>query len=188
MSNAEELKREGNDHFRAQRWEEALATYRSALGHLPARPQLQTRVQGRDADPIEDDSEDSRVKDEPVEESSVRPESPDAQAPPTEVEIECAKARAVLHANIGACYLKLVRAVSSALVGVYADVVPSQGEHKEVVAACTEGKPTAQGVRLRAYGPDPLAPHSSQGRSEVYQSLTEASHRQRTDQFMVFTF
>ncbi|TFK89631.1 TPR-like protein [Polyporus arcularius HHB13444] len=119
LSNAEELKREGNDHFRAQRWEEALATYRSALGHLPARPHLQTRAQGRDTDLTEEDSEGLRLNDEPVEESSIRPESPAAQAPPTEVEIECAKARAVLHANIGACYLKL-------------------GEHKEVAAACTE--------------------------------------------------
>ncbi|KAI0721307.1 hypothetical protein C8T65DRAFT_229069 [Cerioporus squamosus] len=119
LSNAEELKREGNDHFRAQRWDEALAAYRSALGHLPARPQLRTKAKEGDTDPTEDDSEDSPPEGEPTEQSSARPSSPAAQVPPTEDEVECAKARAVLHANIGACYLKL-------------------GEHKEVVAACTE--------------------------------------------------
>ncbi|RPD64907.1 TPR-like protein [Lentinus tigrinus ALCF2SS1-6] len=119
LSHAEELKQEGNDHFRARRWDEALAAYKSALGHLPARLQLQSKGKEKDIDPTEDDLEDSRPKDDSPAESSTQPDTLDAQAPLTEVEIECAKARAILNANIGACYMKL-------------------GEHKEVVAACTE--------------------------------------------------
>ena len=38
LDDAEGLKQEGNGHFRGGRWEEALATYRMALGRVPKRP------------------------------------------------------------------------------------------------------------------------------------------------------
>ena len=95
MASAEELKQEGNDHFRAKRWEEALAIYRSALGHLPRRPTPLRRT----TEP------DDRLEDADVQQ--VEPQA--EQSPPTELDVECAKARAILNANIGACYAKLVR-------------------------------------------------------------------------------
>ncbi|CAL1695387.1 unnamed protein product [Somion occarium] len=87
LQQADELKAEGNDHFRAKSWDEALAQYRSALGHLPKRKGKQ-----RETDEVEE---------------------------PEPLASECAKARAVLNANIGACYVKL-------------------GDHKAAVSACTE--------------------------------------------------
>ncbi|EJF67007.1 TPR-like protein [Dichomitus squalens] len=119
LMSAEGLKQEGNDHFRAKRWDEALAAYRSALGHLPRRPQPQRTAT------TEDDLEDadaetlrpqSDTDDKVTQEAELEAQQ---QQPPSELDGECAKARAVLNANIGACYTKL-------------------GEPKEVVNACTE--------------------------------------------------
>ncbi|KAI0800921.1 hypothetical protein C8Q74DRAFT_454931 [Fomes fomentarius] len=120
LTNSNELKQEGNDHFRVKRWSEALVAYRSALGHLPKRPQPQlSPSKNRNGDPDDDTAEESPPDNETSEETSAQDVLPEEQAPPTDLDIECAKARAILHANIGACYLKL-------------------GEHKEVVTACTE--------------------------------------------------
>nr|VWO94221.1 Zn(2)-C6 fungal-type domain-containing protein [Ganoderma boninense] len=119
LASAEELKQEGNDHFRAKRWDEAIALYRSALGHLPKRPQLPTSpvdTRSHDEDSRVLRSEDGSNSNSP-QEAAIQGQQP----PPSELEVDCAKARAVLYANISACYVKL-------------------GEHKEIVSACTEGK------------------------------------------------
>ncbi|OSD03621.1 TPR-like protein [Trametes coccinea BRFM310] len=123
LSDADALKQEGNEHFRRKQWDQALASYRAALGRLPKR---------RDPPSIKDKGKSRAAKDEEGETpatDSEEPSSSDVAASQEEhdepaivltgVELECAKARAVLNANIGACFVKL-------------------GEHKEVVSACTE--------------------------------------------------
>ncbi|KAJ6509252.1 TPR-like protein [Mycena vitilis] len=106
---AEELKNEGNDHFRARNWDEALVAYRAGLGRVPKRRKLEIKPAADDADDdaptSPTDNQDSAPKEEEV--------------PLTPEELECAKARAVLNANIGACFVKL-------------------DEHKQAVEACTE--------------------------------------------------
>jgi len=101
---ADEQKKEGNDYFRARKWEEALAAYRAGLGHLPKRrsakvPQKQPshgdeevfgNVQQSSQGSKEDEAEEVEVQEDP----------------------ECVKARAVLNANIAACYVKLVSPTS----------------------------------------------------------------------------
>ncbi|KIY63640.1 TPR-like protein [Cylindrobasidium torrendii FP15055 ss-10] len=120
LARADELKNEGNDHFRAQRWNEALVAYQSGLGQLPKRPLPRNTVV--ETDPYQDDSDE--------EESSKRtPGTPKDPTPTQEAESVAtpssptpdiySKPRAVLNANIAACYLKL-------------------SEHKQVVDACTE--------------------------------------------------
>ncbi|KAJ4486369.1 hypothetical protein J3R30DRAFT_3821212, partial [Lentinula aciculospora] len=108
---ADELKGEGNDHFRARRWEDALATYRSALGRLPKRKAVRKPEPHLDEDelsPEHSSSQSSNEKSKDQDEEIL-----------TEEEVQVAKARSVLNANIGACYVKL-------------------SEHKEAVNACTE--------------------------------------------------
>ncbi|KAI0778528.1 TPR-like protein [Trametes elegans] len=118
LNDAEDLKREGNDHFRAKQWDEALAAYRSALGHLPRRREPDSAKGKGRALHTADESEDVGPEEEQtVQSSSEIEEVHDERA--TVLEVDCAKARAVLNANIGACYIKLE-------------------EHKEVVSACTE--------------------------------------------------
>ncbi|KAJ7293298.1 hypothetical protein C8J57DRAFT_1041987 [Mycena rebaudengoi] len=113
---AEEFKSEGNDHFRARRWEEALVAYRAGLEQLPLRrlPKTQPTPEDDDAPPIEDtESENQTTK---ADETDAKEE----QNPMTpEEETECAKARAVLNANIGACYVKL-------------------DDHKQAAEACSQ--------------------------------------------------
>ncbi|KAF7306655.1 TPR-REGION domain-containing protein [Mycena indigotica] len=99
-----ELKQEGNEHFRGQRWEQALAAYRTALGRLPKRRKLP------EPKPVPPDD------DEDIQESNQEEEEPQELTPE---ELEHAKTRAVLNANIGACYVKLE-------------------DHKLAVEACTE--------------------------------------------------
>ncbi|KAK7064463.1 Tetratricopeptide repeat protein 1 [Favolaschia claudopus] len=106
---SEELKQEGNEHFRARRWDEALAAYRAGLGRVPKRRkheiQSSVEVDDEELSPEEDRQDEETRKEDTV--------------PLTEEEIECAKVRAVLNANIGACFVKLE-------------------DHKQVVEACTE--------------------------------------------------
>ncbi|THH30061.1 hypothetical protein EUX98_g4117 [Antrodiella citrinella] len=116
---ANTLKLEGNEHFKNQSWHEALGVYRSALGRLPkrklprpARLQEQEREDGKGKGKARDDEEDDEVP-----ESSLPVLEPPVEL--SELERECAKARAVMNSNIGACYVKL-------------------GDHKEVVVACSE--------------------------------------------------
>ncbi|KAI0756660.1 hypothetical protein C8Q80DRAFT_1129813 [Daedaleopsis nitida] len=124
LKGAEDLKQEGNDHFRAKRWDEALAAYKSALGHLPQRSTPdRSSMELEDTRPTvdSDDEPESRASSRPSERMSekqgARPQ--EEEVPPSELDVECAKARSILNANIGACYAKL-------------------GEHKDVVTACTE--------------------------------------------------
>jgi len=109
LEEAERLKQEGNDHFRSKAWEEALAQYKSALGHLPRRKDEPPR---EPVEPLESPDPEtvgiSIPEASPATPSESKNESPDI-----------VKTRAVLNANIGACYIQL-------------------GEHKKVVEACTE--------------------------------------------------
>lgn len=101
---AEELKGEGNDHFRARRWEDALAAYRSALGRLPKHKPIPKSERNVDIDEL---SPDPNSSGQSSNESPVRNEVD--ETPLTEEEMQVAKTRSVLNANIGACYVKLVR-------------------------------------------------------------------------------
>ncbi|KAJ7462670.1 hypothetical protein B0H11DRAFT_89815 [Mycena galericulata] len=106
---AEEFKNEGNDHFRARQWDEALVAYRAGLGRLPKRkePEIQSAVDDDDVDiavPPDSGDSDTRTEDD----VSMTPD-----------ETECAKARAVLNANIGVCFVKL-------------------DDHKQAVEACSQ--------------------------------------------------
>lgn len=104
---AEELKAQGNDHFRAREWDEALVAYRTGLGRLPKR-----KSKPSPPPPDEDEISDAgdaveKPKESAASEVSEGTETEDV--PISESERACAKARAVLNANIGACYVKLVR-------------------------------------------------------------------------------
>ncbi|KAF8641194.1 hypothetical protein AX17_000829 [Amanita inopinata Kibby_2008] len=91
----EELKSEGNDHFRAGNWNEALAEYRSGLSRLPQRREKKVVIDlpnTEDAASKNDASRDDEGEEELAE---------------TELSKECAKVRAVLNANIAACHVKL---------------------------------------------------------------------------------
>ncbi|KZT05924.1 TPR-like protein [Laetiporus sulphureus 93-53] len=126
LKDADELKQEGNEHFRAKRWGEALAVYRAGLGRLPKRKQAKRKAvpvdgkgKGRETEPS-DSGDDGSADGAEDTEGSVQPETEEEEKRPlSELEQECAKARSVMNANIGACHVKL-------------------GEHKEAVAACTE--------------------------------------------------
>ncbi|KAK0505879.1 hypothetical protein EDD18DRAFT_1372669 [Armillaria luteobubalina] len=116
---AEELKLEGNDHFRRRRWNEALVAYQSGLGHLPKR--RRKKISGSPEDHLsrldEDEDEDGETSD-PVEPVA----TPNNNEVETETDKECAKVRAILNANIGACFVKMnelkqaVEACSEALI------------------------------------------------------------------------
>ncbi|KAG8219970.1 hypothetical protein J3R82DRAFT_975 [Butyriboletus roseoflavus] len=88
LDKANELKREGNGLFKATKWNEALVSYRTALSQLPpAKPEL---------DQADIDSPGSRQRS-----PSVEPSAAAVTDNPNTVDSECAKARAVLYANIG---------------------------------------------------------------------------------------
>ncbi|KAH9898055.1 hypothetical protein C8Q73DRAFT_683540 [Cubamyces lactineus] len=115
LKDAEELKQEGNKHFRSKQWDEALAKYRAALGRLPKRSEprpIANKGKARAADDADED-----VEDNAPEETSPTEEVHDEVV--SEAARECAKARAILNANIAACFVKL-------------------NDNKEVVAACSE--------------------------------------------------
>ncbi|EIM83355.1 TPR-like protein [Stereum hirsutum FP-91666 SS1] len=136
LRDAEALKVEGNDHFRASRWNEALASYRSALGRLPRRKFVERKtkegargrkkwdIKGKGREDGDEDEEkakesvdaavsSSSVQAEPGEASGAAEEKEDKAEEKEEpvklspLEMECAKARSVLNANIGACHIKL---------------------------------------------------------------------------------
>ena len=99
LQEAERLKQEGNNQFRSKAWEEALAQYKSALGHLPRRKR----------EPLQEPVELPEASDPEVVEIST-PEALPATPPQSgnEEPPEIVKARAVLNANVGACYVQLV--------------------------------------------------------------------------------
>ncbi|KAK0208555.1 TPR-like protein [Desarmillaria ectypa] len=111
---AEELKLEGNDHFRQCRWDEALVAYKSGLGHLPKRRQKKFSEPPEDILSSTEGDQDEETNDnvEPV----VASDNAEVE---TEMDRECARARAVLNANIGACFVKM-------------------GELKQAVEACSQ--------------------------------------------------
>ncbi|KAK0473168.1 TPR-like protein, partial [Armillaria novae-zelandiae] len=94
---AEELKHEGNDHFRQRQWNEALVAYQSGLGHLPKR--RPKKISESPEDDLSHLDEDEDGPTEPV-------ATPNDEVE-TETDKECARVRAVLNANIGACYVKM---------------------------------------------------------------------------------
>ncbi|KAG1757375.1 TPR-like protein [Suillus lakei] len=102
ITEADELKQEGNESFRASRWNEALVSYRTALGRLPKR-----KTQTPSPDSSQDDTSDHGGTRSSSSEVQTREEGPESANIPSELEAKCAKARAVLNANIGACLVKL---------------------------------------------------------------------------------
>ncbi|KAK7050857.1 hypothetical protein VNI00_004968 [Paramarasmius palmivorus] len=120
---ADQLKSEGNEHFKAGKWGEALASYQVALGNLPKRKEKKKAVKTA-AETLDDELDEGGGKDDSEAKSATgkRPEQDpsiedDDDSPPQEDPF--AKTRATLNANIAACYMKL-------------------GEDKEVVAACSQ--------------------------------------------------
>ena len=103
LKDADELKQEGNEHFRAQQWNDALVAYQSGLRRLPARkdanPKGKSKVDPPDVADAATSTQASPPEDEPSKSSQL------ALSP---IELECAKARAILNANIGACFMKRV--------------------------------------------------------------------------------
>ncbi|KAF5368341.1 hypothetical protein D9758_002423 [Tetrapyrgos nigripes] len=122
---ADELKNEGNDHFRAKRWEEALAAYRSGVGNLPKRKSTRSsqKSSSREDDPDSAEKDDAGPSSSSSSQDAERPSQEAKQdSEPQEEDSEdpeLIKIRAVLNANIAACYVKL-------------------NDHKAAVEACTE--------------------------------------------------
>jgi hypothetical protein len=99
---AEEFKLEGNDHFRAKKWDEALFAYRAGLGRLPPR-------KGKEKRTVHETSEEfdpQGGKERPVAVESE--EESREERNPSPLEERCMKARSIMNANIGACYVNLV--------------------------------------------------------------------------------
>ncbi|KAG5350721.1 hypothetical protein C0989_009534 [Termitomyces sp. Mn162] len=120
----DELKEQGNDHFRSSQWNEALVAYQSALGHLPKRKDQ--ALQSGSNDPDEGDSEAVVQDAEPV-----LPSDDQSQLDAV------AKRRAVLNANIGACFVKLV----CIRIMIHYTLRPddsAKAEHKQAVDACSQ--------------------------------------------------
>jgi hypothetical protein len=97
LIDAQEQKQEGNDHFKANDYGSALTAYRLAIGLLPRGK--------REHEPPQTQHEENEEQGEPL-----------APIPGSELDTRCAKARAVLNANIAACFIKLVRCVIRFLV------------------------------------------------------------------------
>jgi hypothetical protein len=114
LQEAAEIKEEGNDSFRGQQWNDALVAYRRALARLPKRPVADSSAsrkgKARESDDPLDTSEgdvvNEQLKDAPD-------EMPHAEPP--EQQTQCSKARAILNANIAACYVKLVSTIEASL-------------------------------------------------------------------------
>ncbi|KAI6045002.1 TPR-like protein [Pisolithus marmoratus] len=98
LDEANSLKLEGNDLFKAGKWTEALVAYRTALSHLPPRRHPVNP-------PADGDPSSSDITGAPDEHDKT-PESTQPEAP-TEDDVELSKARAVVNANIAACLIKL---------------------------------------------------------------------------------
>lgn len=88
-----------------------MVKYQSGLGRLPIRP---AKRQSKPA-PLDRDGTDSDAEEVGPSSSTSKPKlEPDGDeeasldVPLQGLDLECAKARAVLNANIGACHLKLV--------------------------------------------------------------------------------
>ena len=123
------MKQEGNEHFRNEKWSQALVTYTSGLGRLPKRPVKERKPMpppplNRDSyDPDPDETDEagpsSKAEKKGVTDGSEKEEV--TPEPPLQgLDLECASVRSVLNGNIAACHLRLE-------------------EYKAAVDACTEG-------------------------------------------------
>lgn len=115
MRDSATAKAEGTEFFRAKQWDEALVSYRAALTILPARMEPKSTPMSKGKERIVPDLEDNLDIGPSLDASESKPDTsaeliPEIQdIPLTGPEAECAKARAILNGNIGACYVKLVR-------------------------------------------------------------------------------
>ncbi|KAF8912851.1 hypothetical protein CPB84DRAFT_1811859 [Gymnopilus junonius] len=122
---ANERKVHGNDCYRSRKWNEALVAYQSALNHLPKRHDKQAESGsssgGKDGNDEENEDPNRMGKGKATEGNDQEEETPIEISSPvvSEAEKQTASLRAMLNANIGACYVKL-------------------GDHKEAVKYCTE--------------------------------------------------
>ncbi|KAI0274677.1 TPR-like protein [Gloeopeniophorella convolvens] len=114
LKEADELKQEGNALFRLNQVNEALQSYKDGLARLPKKvpPRPPSAEQEGASPPAKSTA--NTTEDIPKENESIC--SAEVKSP---LEQECAKARAVLNANIGACHVKL-------------------GDDELAVKACTE--------------------------------------------------
>jgi len=96
-----------------------LVSYRTGLAHLPSRKEPRKekgKGKATEVDLLSDDEEDTPAE---LENSEAQgKEGVGDEQPVSQTRIECARARAVMNANIGACHVKL-------------------GDHKEAVKSCT---------------------------------------------------
>lgn len=123
LTEAARLKSEGNQHHANKDWEQAIATYRMALGHLPQR-QRKAPPPPRTVEPPVDDEPSDSPPNSPKRGSPAPPQQDEVVTPEVELELdplqlECAKSRAVLNGNIAACFLQ-------------------SGDHAEAAKACSE--------------------------------------------------
>ncbi|KAF9569754.1 TPR-like protein [Agrocybe pediades] len=112
---ANERKAQGNELFRAGKWNEALVAYQAALNCVPKRPQPKGKERSPDDNPSIDRTEEAASVTQQEEVAPIDVSSPGV----SEDEKKLTNLRAVLSANIGACHVKL-------------------GEYKEAVKACSE--------------------------------------------------
>lgn len=109
MDHAEELRKQGNESFRAKRWDEALASYRAALGRLPKLPEALLLSKDNGAEPTTAAGDDASDQDVDTQSTPIDTQAEDEhEGASSETDAECAKARAIINANIGACFMKLV--------------------------------------------------------------------------------
>jgi len=120
LLHAGELKLQGNDHFREKQWQEALVSYRTGLARLPLR---KDRGKGKEKEKTEEldppSEEEGEAADKPKDPETRESGDVEDIESNDEDQVECAKARAIMNANIAACHVKL-------------------GDHKEAVNSCTE--------------------------------------------------
>ncbi|KAF9480053.1 TPR-like protein [Pholiota conissans] len=131
LEQANVLKAEGTEAFRAGRWSEALASYQAALRCLPKRivvtedqPTRDNIGDDGDGEPKYSSSAKDKGKAKENEKEKEKKEKAedvvDVSSPAVSAaDKEMTRLRAVLHANVGACFVKL-------------------GDHKEAAQACSQ--------------------------------------------------
>ena len=108
---ANERKQEGNDCFRAGKWNEALTAYRSALNSLPKRP-TKSRPDTSELDETLGEGPSTKRERKDSDDDEGEPVVDVSSPAVTESEKESMRLRSVLNANIGACFVKLVSAMA----------------------------------------------------------------------------
>ncbi|PFH54656.1 hypothetical protein AMATHDRAFT_202 [Amanita thiersii Skay4041] len=123
LQHAQFLKSEGNQFFHAANWSQALASYHSALSTLPPRSQSST--------PSDINSDDQ---------------------PQSELQQQCATARAILYANIAACHLKLYvkalqrRAFSNEALNTWSSLSAAQQDYETLLTLLPESDTRSQDI------------------------------------------